>query len=215
MRSIVTLIFATMVISSVVSAQVPIVKHVFIVVEENEDFSCVIGNPAMKFLNEELAAKYGLAASYYANARPSTSNYFMLTIGQALFKNLHLLGDKRLRPVDADNVIRILKKNGKSWRAYVEDVKSRGYTGKDIITSEAHYVKRHNPLAYFEKDIPSADRANLAPFSQLTQDLNPAHLSLANYSFIVPNLLDDAHDVVGANGKSQTAKCGDPSALKQ
>ncbi|PYX71667.1 MAG: hypothetical protein DMG72_16665 [Acidobacteria bacterium] len=91
-------------------AQVPRVEHVFIVVEENQDFSCVIGNPVMKYLNE-LATTYGVAASYYADSHPSISNYFVLTTGQAIYKGF--AGDLRMDPVAIDNVIRELRKNGK------------------------------------------------------------------------------------------------------
>ena len=190
-------------------AQVPRVEHVFIVVEENQDFSCVIGNPVMKYLNE-LATTYGVAASYYANSHPSISNYFVLTTGQAIYKGF--AGDLRTDPVAIDNVIRELRKNGKTWRAYVEGVPRPGYVGGNI--SKTHYAKRHNPLAYFEKDIPESERANLAPFSQFAGDL--AHQSLANYSFFVPNLIHDAHDVKGANDRDLgIAKCADSTALKQ
>jgi hypothetical protein len=76
------------------------------------------------------------------------------------------------------------------------------------------YVKRHNPLAYFERDIAPEERANLAPFAQFSDDL--AQNRLANYSFIVPNLFDDGHDVKGTNGRDQgSAHCADPAALKQ
>src|ERR1700716_3851217 len=87
-------------------AQVPRFDHVFVVVEENQDFSCVIGNSTMPFLNG-LAAKYAVAASYYANSHPSISNYFVLTTGQAIYKGR--LGDSRTDAVDVDNVIRELK----------------------------------------------------------------------------------------------------------
>ena len=195
--------------AAVSRAQVPRFDHVFIVVEENQDFSCVIGNPVMPFLNG-LAAKYGVAASYYANSHPSISNYFVLTTGQAIYKGR--LGDSRTDRVDVDNVIRELKQNGKTWRAYAEGVPGPGYMGGNI--DGTGYVKRHNPLAYFEKDISSDERANLAPFSQFSDDLSHNHL--ANYSFIVPNLFDDGHSVKGANGRKQgNARCGDTSALKQ
>jgi phosphatidylinositol-3-phosphatase len=190
-------------------AQVPRFDHVFLVVEENQDFSCVIGNSTMPFLNG-LAAKYAVAASFYANAHPSISNYFVLTTGQALYKGR--LGDFRTDRVDVDNVIRELKQNGKTWRAYVEGVPGPGYMGGNIDSTG--YVKRHNPLAYFAKDISSNERANLAPFSQFSDDL--AQNRLANYSFIVPNIFDDGHSVKGTDGRNQgLARCGDPSALKQ
>ncbi|HLZ90404.1 MAG TPA: alkaline phosphatase family protein [Candidatus Acidoferrum sp.] len=178
-------------------------------VEENQDFSCVIGNSNMPFLNG-LAAKYGVATSFYANAHPSISNYFEMTTGQALYKGR--FGDLRTEHVDADNIIRDLKQSGKTWRAYAEGVPGPGYMGGNIDSTG--YVKRHNPLAYFEKDISSDDRGNLAPFSQFSSDL--AQNRLANYSFIVPNLFDDGHNIKGTNGRNQgMARCGDASALKQ
>jgi hypothetical protein len=190
-------------------AQVPRVDHVFVVVEENQDFSCVIGNPSMAFLNG-LAAKYAVATSYYANSHPSISNYFVLTTGQAIYKGR--LGDTRTEHVDVDNVVRELKLNGKTWRAYAEGVPGPGYMGGNI--DSAGYVKRHNPLAYFEKDISRDERGNLAPFSQFSEDL--AQNRLANYSFIVPNLFDDGHSIKGTNGRNQgSARCGDATALKQ
>ena len=190
-------------------AQIPRADHVFIVVEENQDFSCVVGNSAAPYLNE-LASTYGLAASFYANAHPSISNYFVLTTGQALFKGR--MGDLHTDPVDVDNVIRELKRGGKTWRAYADGVPGPGYTGGNI--GNAAYVKRHNPLAYFEKDIPGTDRANLAPVAQFSDDL--AHDRLANYSFFVPNLFDDAHSIKGTDGSNQGgARCGDARALKQ
>jgi acid phosphatase len=196
-------------LSAVSSAQVPRVEHTFIVVGENQDFNCVIGNPAAEFLND-MAAKYGVATSYYANAHPSISNYFVLTTGQAIYKGS--FGDVRTDPVDVDNVIRELTKSGKTWRSYAEGVPGPGYTGGNI--GDTQYVKRHNPLAYFERDISPEERANLAPFSQFSDDL--ANNRLANYSFIVPNLFNDAHNVKGANGKDQGhAHCGDPAAVKQ
>jgi phosphatidylinositol-3-phosphatase len=209
MKRGITTALAFLLCASVSRAQVPRLEHVFLVVEENQDFSCVIGNSAMTFLNG-LAAKYAVATSFYANAHPSISNYFVLTTGQALSKGR--MGDFRTDPIDADNVIRQLKQNGKTWRAYVEGVPGPGYTGGNI--GNTGYVKRHNPLAYFERDISSAERANLAQFSQFSEDL--AQNRLANYSFFVPNVFDDGHSIKGTNGGNQgNARCGDASALKQ
>lgn len=201
--------FLLLLTAATASAQVPRVDHVFIVVEENQDFNCVIGNANMPFLNG-LAAKYAVAASFYANSHPSISNYFVLTTGQALYKGR--FGDLRTEHVDADNVIRELKQNGKTWRSYAEGIPNSGYTGGNI--DGTGYVKRHNPLAFFEKDISPDERANLAPFSQFSDDL--AQNRLANYSFIVPNLFDDGHSIKGTNGRNHgVARCGDAAALKQ
>src|SRR3954467_11504822 len=53
------------------AAPIPHFEHVFIVVEENENYDDVIGNTAdMPYLNQ-LATHYGLATNYYANTHPS------------------------------------------------------------------------------------------------------------------------------------------------
>src|SRR3982750_68811 len=57
--------------------------HVVLLVEENHNYSDVIGNSAMPYLNS-LATNYGLATQYYADTHPSIGNYFMLTVGELI-----------------------------------------------------------------------------------------------------------------------------------
>jgi hypothetical protein len=163
--------------------------HVFIVVEENANYADVIANPAMPYLNS-LADRYGLASNYFANAHPSTPNYFELTTGQTLAPlSLTDAVTPHNFPVDANNVVRDLLAAGKTWKSYAEDLPSVGYTGGDT----GRYAVRHNPLAYFTDVHNDAKQVqNLVPLSQLAADLNTANLP--NYSFIVPNLCNDAHD---------------------
>jgi len=168
--------------------------HIFIVVEENANYADVIANPAMPYLNG-LANQYGLATNYFANAHPSTPNYFELTIGQTL-EPLTLTDAVTPHgfPVDANNVVRDLLAAGKTWKSYAEDLPSIGYTGDDT----GRYAVRHNPLAYFtDVQNDSKQVQNLVPFTQLAVDLNTP--SLPDYSFIVPNLCNDAHDCALSN----------------
>ena len=160
--------------------------HVFIVVEENANFGDVIANPALPYLNG-LANQYGLAANYFANAHPSIPNYFELTTGQIL--TLIDASTPHNFPVSSENVVRDLLAAGKSWKSYAEDLPSVGYTGDDT----GRYAVRHNPLAYFT-DVQNDPKQvqNLVPFSQFATDLNAANLP--DFSFIVPNLCNDAHD---------------------
>jgi acid phosphatase len=160
--------------------------HIFILVEENASYSNVISNPSMPYLNG-LGTQYGIATNYYANAHPSIPNYFELTTGQTL------TFDDSATPtgfrVSADNVVRELIASGKSWKAYAESLPSVGYTGSDT----GEYAVRHNPLAFFSdvQDL-STQMQNLVPFSQLASDLSAGNLP--QYSFIIPNLCDDAHN---------------------
>ena len=152
-------------------------------VEENHSYSEVIGNSQMPYLNS-LASKYGLATQYYANTHPSIGNYFMLTTGQIVTNNDFFNGE-----VSADNIVRELTNAGKSWRSYAEGLPGTGYTGDGPYP----YSRAHNPFSYLSDVISSpAQMANLVPFSQFATDL--ANGQLADFTFVVPNLLDDAHD---------------------
>src|ERR1700730_8026777 len=119
--------------------------HVFIVVEENTNYADVIANPSMPYLNN-LANQYGLAANYFANAHPSTPNYFELTAGQSLAPlTLTDAVTPHNFPVDADNVVRELLAAGKTWKSYAEAHPPPGYPGD----ASGRSAVRHNPLAYF------------------------------------------------------------------
>ena len=91
-----------MTLTAVVNAQIPASHHVVVVVEENHDYSQVIGTGAMPYLTS-LANQYGLATQYYANTHPSIGNYFMMTTGQIITNNDNL----RFRR-HADNLVRHL-----------------------------------------------------------------------------------------------------------
>lgn len=161
----------------------PTFAHVFLIVLENHSFTDVIGNSSMPYLNG-LAQKYGLAAQYYANAHPSLPNYFMLTVGETETDSDSFSGI-----VSDNNVVRELVGANKSWKAYAEDLPSAGYLGGDVYP----YLRHHNPFTYLSdvQNNPS-QAANIVPFTQFASDL--ANGSLPQYSYIVPNALDDAHD---------------------
>jgi len=172
----------TITVSGTSGGTIPASSHVFVVVEENHSYSSVIGNSAMPYLNS-LASKYGLATQYYANTHPSIGNYFMMTAGQVITNN-----DSYCSTLTQDNIVRHLLTAGKTWKSYAESLPYAGYTG----CGSGPYVKRHNPLAYFSDVANSSEKYNLVPFSTFASDR--ANNRLPQFSFIVPNLLNDAHD---------------------
>jgi len=157
-------------------------NHVVVLVLENQDFSAIIGNAAMPFLNT-LATNNSLARQYFANTHPSIGNYFMMTTGQIITNDDAFGGT-----VSADNIVRELTNSGKTWKIYAESLPSPGYTGGDVFP----YLKHHNPFAYFTDVIGTPQANNIVPFSQLSTDLGTN--SLPNFSFIVPNAQNDMHD---------------------
>jgi hypothetical protein len=160
----------------------PVSTGVFLLVEENHSFSDVIGNSAMPYLNG-LATQYALGTQYYADAHPSIPNYFMLTTGRFESLNNDFSGT-----VSDDNVVRELVKASKTWRSYAESLPKTGYTGGDVYP----YFKHHDPFVYFSDVVGTAQANNVVPFSQFSSDLGSD--ILPDFSFIVPNVLDDAHD---------------------
>ena len=162
------------------------IGHVVIVMEENANFSSVVGNSSMPYLNS-LIATYGLATQYYANTHPSIGNYEMLVTGQVLTNNDSETPESF--PISVDNIVRELSANGKTWRAYAEDLPSVGYLGGDT----GNYAVRHVPLAYLTDVQDSATtRQGLVPFTQFATDM--AAGKLPNFSFVTPNLCNDAHN---------------------
>src|SRR6202011_5870708 len=101
--------------------------HIVIVMEENTNYSTVVGNTGtMPYLNS-LIANYGLATQYYADTHPSIGNYQMLVTGEVLTNN-----DSETPasfPISVDNVVRELSANSKTWKAYTEDLPYVGYIG--------------------------------------------------------------------------------------
>jgi hypothetical protein len=189
---------------------VPQLQHIFVVVEENQSYTDVIGNPDMPYLNQ-LAAHGGLARQYYANTHPSINNYFYLTSGHKGTSLPGFSADVFRGTVSGDNVASLLTSHGKTWKAYAENLPGNGYVGEN----QALYAKRHNPFAYYRSvlDGKTADgkpqREQIVPFQQFVTDWKSGHLP--SYSFIIPNLFDDAHTNM-RTGKG--AACRDPESLR-
>jgi hypothetical protein len=189
-------------------------EHVFVVVEENQNYDEVIGNTKdLPYLNT-LAAKYGVATNYYANTHPSLNNYFYLTAGRSGTRSPWIgdLADRFPGEVAGDNIASVLTANGKTWKAYAESIPRAGYLDGDHFP----YVKRHNPFAYFasvrQSKIASgqaSQAANIVSFESFAGDLQ--HDRLPDYSFIVPNLYNDGHNNAVTR---QRASCGDHRALQ-
>jgi phosphatidylinositol-3-phosphatase len=171
------------------TGKIPVVAHVFVLVEENHSYNSVIGNSAMPYTNS-LAQKYALATQYYANRHNSLPNYFMLTVGDLVTTNDLFTGT-----VSQNNVVRALTSAGKSWKVYAESLPQPGFTA----ASNAPYARDHNPFTYFSDVVNSSSQtANIVPFTQLATDLQNG--TVPDYAMIVPDLSNDGHDCPGEAG---------------
>lgn len=161
----------------------PTSQHVVMVMEENQSYASVSGNTsAWPHLNALMKAG-AQATNYYADAHPSIPNYLMLTTGQTL-----TLDDSDTQVWNVDNIARRMLSAKVSFKVYAEGIK-QGYVGGNT----GLYVVRHNPFALLSDVAGNAQVANqiIQPFSQFLSDVN--NKSLPAFSFIVPDINDDAH----------------------
>jgi hypothetical protein len=158
-------------------------KHIVMVLEENTSYAAVVRNAAWPNLNN-LIANGALATNYYANSHPSIGDYFMLTTGKLLTTN-----DNSTTVWNVDNIARRMLAAGVPFRIYAEGI-TQGYVGGDT----GLYLLRHNPFAMLSDIAGNPQVANqcIWPFTQFATDL--ANGTLPEFSFIVPNVNDDAHD---------------------
>lgn len=165
------------------TGQIPVVAHVFVLVEENHAYESVIANASMPYTNS-LAQRFGLATQYFANRHNSLPNYFMLTVGDLVTTNDLFTGT-----VTSDNVVRALTAAGKSWKVYAESLPSTGYLGPTAVP----YSKDHNPFAYISDVLNSSSQAtNIVSSTELATDLKNG--TLPNYAMILPSAANDGHD---------------------
>jgi phosphatidylinositol-3-phosphatase len=162
------------------------IQHVVVVVFENENYADVVGSSSMPYWNS-IAQQYSLATQFYANVHPSLPNYLEMTTGS--IGGNSPVPDTWSGPYTGATISQALTAAGKTWKMYAESIPSVGYTGGDT----GEYVKHHNPFTYFSDVLNNpVQTLNIVPFTQLPTDFGTN--SLPNYSFIVPDNIDNGHN---------------------
>jgi phosphatidylinositol-3-phosphatase len=168
-------------------AQSGTIKHVVVVVDENTNFADAYNSGNMPYMTDLINTRGALGTLYYANTHPSIGNYFELVTGQILTNDDTQTPSSF--PVSVDNVVRELLAAGLTWKGYCESIPSVGYTGDDVYP----YAVHHCILPYLtDVQNNSTQVKNLVPFTQFATDLN--NNQLPSFSFVVPDMCDDAHD---------------------
>src|SRR6266581_119450 len=171
------------------------IKTVFMIVMENNDWSVIKGNPSAPYINNVLLPQSSYATQYFnpPGNHPSEPNYLWLEAGS----NLGVSNDNP--PSDnhqntTAHLVTQLQHAGLSWKAYQE-----GIDGKTCpLVDNYPYATRHNPMIFFD-DVTGTNHPNSAsciaherPYGELASDLH--NNTVANYTFITPNVCDDMHD---------------------
>jgi phosphatidylinositol-3-phosphatase len=162
----------------------PTFGHVVVVLGENQTFTTTYNATNMPYLTS-LANTYGLGVNYYADTHPSIGNYLNLVTGYIITDDDSKT--PKTLPVAYNNIALEVQNAGMTWKDYVENLPSvKGCGG----LNRGKYFVRHDPLEYLTTV--NTETQNFVCYSQLATDI--AHNKLPNFSWLVPNGCDDAHD---------------------
>jgi hypothetical protein len=170
------------------------IKYVWIIVEENHNWSSIKGKSEAPYINSLLTE--GAHAEKYYNPKslhPSEPNYIWMEAGD----NLGVTDDsdpKSNHQSTKDHLVTKLEAASVTWKSWQEDMPD---PTKCPLTSKGNYAAKHNPMVFFDDVTDNLDSASkhcidhMAPTTQLITDL--AADKVPQYNFITPNLCNDMH----------------------
>ncbi len=175
------------------STAAPPIKHIIIILMENEAYQQVIGSTSAPYENA-LASRYASAANYFALTHPSLPNYFALVAGDTFGVASDCLPNQC--SITGPTITSLLDSHGLTWKEYAE---SMPVNCSQSDSADGLYVTKHNPFVYFSSITNNTGsgmtsqycNSHVVSFSQFWTDLQTSNLP--NYSFITPNICDDAH----------------------
>jgi phosphatidylinositol-3-phosphatase len=171
------------------------IAHVIIILMENEEESSVIGNASAPYQNG-LASTYALAGNYFGVAHPSLPNYMALIAGSTFGVNSDCLPSQCSLPSHVTTIASLLGSHGLTWKEYAESMPANC---SQVNSADGLYWTKHNPFVYFGSitgnngtgPTSSYCDSHVVSMDQFYVDLQAG--DLPNYSFITPNICDDAH----------------------
>ena len=175
---------------------VPRLNHVFLIMEENNGFTDVIGNRAAPNLNA-LASKFGLATDYFGISDPSETNYVAL-LGGATF-GINSDDAYWKNKIHAASLISQLDHAGISWKAYLQGLPHPDYQGicypakcNGAPDSDPLYVSKHVGIQNFTTSLNPYDWSRQVLIGRLARDLRTG--GVPRFSYLIP---DECHDMHG------------------
>jgi hypothetical protein len=209
----------------------PAVRHVFVIVLENEDAEVTFGpgSPA-PYLATTLPSQGQLIEQYFGTAHLSLGNYIAMVSGQApnpqtqsdcqtftdfappaavIDPNGQAVGQGCVYPADVPTVADQLEAAGFTWRGYMDGMGAacrHPAVGAQDDTQAAEvgdqYATRHNPFMYFHSIIDDVPSCEEHVVDLTNLSADLQNASSTrNLSFITPDLCDDGHDEPCVDGR--------------
>lgn len=139
----------------------------------------------------KLAEKGLLLNNYWAVTHPSEPNYCAAAGGDTFGMDND---DVNSVPANVSTIADLLDTKNIAWGEYMEGMPSPGFKGKKHPKSGADdYVRKHNPLIFFDSVADHDDRrSRIKNFDMFYDDLD--NHKLPQYMFVTPNMTNDGHD---------------------
>ncbi|KAJ7775766.1 phosphoesterase family-domain-containing protein [Mycena maculata] len=168
------------------------IMHVWL---ENTDFATAAWTPIF----ESLAEQGILLTNYNSVTHPSEPNYLAQTGGDfwgAHDDNMYHI------PSNISCVVDLLEDKGISWATYQENMPTDSYYGYDYTATNyiqegaapyTYYMRKHNPLMIYDAVSQDPERVKrIRTFNDFANDV--VNGTLPQWSFVTPNMVNDAHD---------------------
>jgi phospholipase C len=150
---------------------------------ENKSYNQVVGKSSAPYINHTLISECGLATNYHNITHPSLPNYVAATSGAGYTALGRFASDCEPRG-DCTTHTRSIFAQVPSWRAYEQSMPH-----DCAKRSVGDYAVKHNPPPYYT-DLAGCATKDV-PYSRFEHDLKAN--TLPAFSFITPNLCNDAH----------------------
>ena len=186
-----------------------------VIVEENQEYSEVVGSSSAPFLNA-LAGGRGCpadaacvsATSWYGLQHDSAGDYLGFISGSTWGFGTSIWATLK-HPLPYPTLVDEFPA-GTTWKAYLESLPQAG--GPCNQDGNGLYEKTHNPFAYFASTTASS---SCAPYSPAVFGADMASKTPPNFVWVTPNVCDDMHgtDLTGQPcsgfSKDQLIQSGD------
>ncbi|MGO9482862.1 MAG: alkaline phosphatase family protein [Candidatus Kryptoniota bacterium] len=172
-------------------ATLPKYDHIVIVIEENKDYSEVVGSEAAPYINSVLVKEGADLTQMFAEEHSSEGNYFWLFSGSDQNVGYHDgipdPDNNKGYPFRSPNLGQQLIDAGYTFRGYSESLPAIG----DTVSKAGMYARKHVPWISFG-NLPAGsteESSSNLQFEQFPADFN----KLPTVSIVIPNLIDDMH----------------------
>jgi hypothetical protein len=160
------------------------IRHLWIVMMENTDWSEIRGSSSAPYINGTLLPRYAQAENYRAHMHNSLPNYLLLEAGDPMGQEGKSPAPAELRLRTTDHLATYLTRAKVPWKSYREDLPGNGRICP-LTDPGAPYSADHNAPVYFNDFSGHTCIAHERPLTELETDL--ARNRVPRYSFIVPN----------------------------